>query len=107
MDLVETCAQERKNTKWRLVLTTNVTIFCSLLKFIPMGCIEVVLPEQLLRRPDGNCLASNGYGETYKDYLCLFRAIAVHLNGSSEWETNEQICLVLFFMNLDITQSNS
>ena len=88
MDLVETCAQERENTKWRFALTTNVTIFCALLKSIPMGCIDAVLPEQLLRRPDVNCLVSNGYGETYKDYLCLFRAIAVHLCGSSELETN-------------------
>ena len=88
MDLVETCAQERENTKWRFALTTNVTIFCALLKSIPMGCIDAVLPEQLLRRPDVNCLVSNGYGETYKDYLCLFRAIAVHLYGSSELEIN-------------------
>ena len=35
-----------------------------------------------------NCLVSNGYSETYKDHFCLFRAIAVHLNGSSELETN-------------------
>ena len=35
-----------------------------------------------------NCLVSNGYGETYKDYLGLFRAIAVHLYGSSELEAN-------------------
>ena len=88
MDLVEKCAQERENTKWQFVLTTNVTIFCALLKNIPMGCIVAVLPEQLLRRPDLNCLVSNGYGKTYKDYLCLFRAIAVHLYGSSELETN-------------------
>ena len=88
MDLVETCAQERKNTKWRFALTTNVTNFCALLKNIPMGCIDAVLPEQLLRRPDVNCSVSNGYGETYKDYLCLFRAIVVHLYGSSELETN-------------------
>ena len=90
MDLVETCAQERENTKWRCVLTTNVTKFCALLKTIPMGCIDAVLPEQLLRRSDVNCLVSNGYGETYKDYLCLFRAIAVHLYGSSELETNPE-----------------
>ena len=32
MDLVETCAQERENIKWRFALTTNVTIFCALLK---------------------------------------------------------------------------
>ena len=87
MDLVETCAQERENTKWRFALTINVAIFCALLKNIPMGCIDAVLPELLLRRPDVNFLVSNGYGETYKDFLCLFRAIAVHLYGSSELET--------------------
>ena len=27
--LIETCAQERANTKWRYALITNVTIFCS------------------------------------------------------------------------------
>ena len=64
MDLVETRAQERENTKWRFLLTTNVKIFCALLKNIPLGCIDAVLPEQLLRRPDVNCLVSNGEGET-------------------------------------------
>ena len=49
MDLVETCARERENTKRRFALTTNVTIFCALLKNIAMGCIDAVLPEQLLR----------------------------------------------------------
>ena len=53
-----------------------------------MGCMDAVLPEQLLRRSDVNCLVSNGYSETYKDYLCMFRAIAVHLYGSYELETN-------------------
>ena len=88
MDLIETCAQERANTKWRYALTTNVTIFCALLNIIPMGCLDAVIPEQLLRKRDVNCLVTNGYGETYKDYLCLFRAVAVHLYGSAELETN-------------------
>ena len=60
IDLVETCAQERQNTKWQFALTTNVTIFCALLKNIPMGCIDVVLPGQLLRRSDVICLVSTG-----------------------------------------------
>ena len=77
MDLVKTYAQERENTKWRFALTTNVKIFCALLTSIPMGFIDAVLPELLIRRLDVNCPVSNGYGETYKDYLCLFRAIAV------------------------------
>ena len=53
-----------------------------------MVCIDTVLPEQLLRQSDVNCLVSNGYGKTKKDYLCLFRAIAVHLYGSLELEIN-------------------
>ena len=88
MDLIETCAQERANTKWRYALTTNAPIFCALLNNIPMGCLDAVIPEQLLRRRDVKCLVTNGYGETYKDLLCLFRAVAVHLYGSAELETN-------------------
>ena len=96
MDLVETCAQERKNTKWRFALTTNVTKFCALLKTKPMGCIDAVLLEQLLRRSYKNCLVSKGYAEIYIDYLCLFRAIAVLLNGSSELETNAKYLFSAF-----------
>ena len=54
MDLEETCAQERENTKRPFALTTNVTIFCALLKNIPVGCFDAVLPEKLLRRSDVN-----------------------------------------------------
>ena len=93
---METCAQERENTKWRFALTINVTIFCALLKSIPMRCIDAVLAEHLLRRSDVNCLVSNGYGETYKDYPCLFRAIAAHLYGSSELETNAKYLFSAF-----------
>ena len=88
MDLIEICAQERANTKWRYAITTNVTIFFALHNKIPMGCLDAVIHEQLLRRRDVNCLVTNGYGETYMDYLCLLRAVAVHLYGSAELETN-------------------
>ena len=88
MDFVESCAQERANTKWRYALTANVTIFCALLNNIPMGCLDAVIPEQFFIRSDVNCLVTNGYGEICKDYLCLFRAVAVHLFGSTELKPN-------------------
>ena len=53
-----------------------------------MGWLDAIIPEQLLRRSDVNCLVTNIYGETDKDYHCLFRAVAVHLYGSAELETN-------------------
>ena len=82
LDLIETCTQERQNSKWRLTVITNVTVCAALLKNIPIGCTDSPLPEPLLRNPEVNCLLSNGHDEPYNDNLCLFRAIATHLFGS-------------------------
>ena len=35
--IIEVCTQERKNTKWRFKLITNVTIFVTLSKNVPMA----------------------------------------------------------------------
>ena len=48
-DVTESCTKERSYTKWRFFKLTNLTIFAALLKDIPMGCKDVVLPESLLR----------------------------------------------------------
>ena len=84
LDLVETCTQERQNSKGRFTVITNVTVFVALLTNIPMGCTDSPLPQPLLRNPEinclvSNCLVSNGHNEPYDDNLCLFRAIAIHL----------------------------
>ena len=52
-DIVEQCTQERQNSKWRFKLITTVTFFAALLKNIPMGCPDSVLPESLLKKPFG------------------------------------------------------
>ena len=83
-DMVEQCTQERQNTKWRFKLITNVTIFAALLKNIPMGCPDSVLPETFLRHTQVNCLLSNKDKEPYKDHLCLFRALAMYMNGHKD-----------------------
>ena len=74
-DIVEQCTEERQNTKWRFKLITNVTIFAALLKKIPMGCPDSVLPEPLLRHTQVYCLLSDKDKQPYKDHLCLFRAL--------------------------------
>ena len=67
-------------------LLTNVTIFAALLKNIPMGCKDAVLPEPLLKSHCVNCLVSDVHNEPYNDNLCLFRALAVHLHGPKRIE---------------------
>ena len=58
-DIVEQCIQERQTTKWRFKLTTNVTVFAALIKNIPLGCPDSVVPEFLLRHTQVNCLLSD------------------------------------------------
>ena len=87
-DIVEQCTQERQNTKWQLKLTTNVTIFAALLKNIPMACPDSFLPEPVLRHTQVNCLLSNKDKEPYKDHLCIFRALAMYMNGHNHLDSH-------------------
>ena len=48
-DVIESCTKERSNTKWRFFKPTNIPIFAALLRDIPMGCKDAVLPESLLK----------------------------------------------------------
>ena len=55
-DVIESCSRERKNTKWKFYKLTNLTLFAALLKEVPMGCKDTVLPEPLLKNHTINCL---------------------------------------------------
>ena len=43
-DVIESCTKERSNMNWRFFKLTNLTIFAALLRDIPMGCKDAVLP---------------------------------------------------------------
>ena len=97
-DVIESCTTKRSKTKWRFFKITNLTIFAALLRDIPMGCKDAILPESLLRNPSINCLTyEQNIKKTYKDNLCLFRALALQLHGN---ERPEEI-------NLKVIQSLS
>ena len=49
-DVIESCAKERSITNWRFFKLTSLTIFAALLKDIPMGCKDAVLPESLPKK---------------------------------------------------------
>ena len=79
MDIVDPCTRERANTKWKFYKLTNLTIFASLLKDVPMRCNDRVLPRPLLRNCNVNCVTfEKNMRQPYNDNLCLFRAVALH-----------------------------
>ena len=100
-DIIEICTQERQNTKRRFKLITNVTIFADLLNNVPMGYPDSLIPEPLLRNNHVNCLISNQdkKKQPYNDNLCLFRALAVHLHGTTGLETSTLKIFTIFWRN--------
>ena len=99
-DVIESCTKKGSNTKWRFFKLTNLKIFAALLRDIPMGCKDAVLPESLLRNPSINCLTyEQNTKKTYKDNLCLFRAFALHLHGNERLEEETSKLFSLFLVN--------
>ena len=68
------------NTKWRFYKLTNLTVFAALLKDVPVGCKDAVLPEPLPKNRTINCLTfEENTRKPYNDNLCLFRSLALHM----------------------------
>ena len=100
LDFVDVCTRERTNTKWNFCKLTNITIFASLLKDVPMGSKDTVLPEPLLRNRKVNCLTFEKNSlQPYNDNLCLFRALALHLHGNEKLEEEISKVFNLFLNN--------
>ena len=99
-DVIESCTKERSNTKWRFFKLTNLTIFAALLRDIPMGCKDAVLPDSLLRYLSIYCLSfERNTRQPYKDNLCLLRALALHLHGNERLEEETSKLFNLFLVN--------
>ena len=101
-DVIESCSRERMNTKWRFYKLTNLTVFADLLKDVPMGCKTAVLPEPLLKNHTINCLTfEENTRQPYIDNLCIFPALALHMNGNQqlEEETSKLFNLIIYKMD--------
>ena len=100
MDIVDLCTRERANTKWKFYKLTNLTFFASLLKDVPMGCKDTVLPEPVLKNHNVNCHNfERKTRQPYNDNLCLFRALALHLHGNKKLEEETSKIFNLFLNN--------
>ena len=100
MDIVDICTQKRANTMWNLHKLTNLTTFASLLKDVPVGCKDTVLPEPLLKNNNVNCLTfEKNTLQPYNDNLCLFRALALILHGNKKLEEETSQIFNVFLIN--------
>ena len=65
-----------------------------------MGCKDAVLPESLPRNPSINCLTyEQNSKKTYKDNLCLFKALTLHLHGNETLDEETSKLFNLFLVN--------
>ena len=55
-DVKVSCSRERMNIKWDFYKLTNLLVFAALLKDVPMGCKDAVLPDPVLKSYAINCL---------------------------------------------------
>ena len=100
MDIVDLCTQNRTNTKWKFYKLTNLTVFAALLKDVPMGCKDCLLPEPLLKNQNVKCLTfEKNTRKPYNENLCLFRAVALHLLGNGRLEEGTSKSFNLFLNN--------
>ena len=71
-DVIETCTEEPAKTTWNFYKLTNVTVCAALLKEVPMGCKDAVLPEPLTKNHTLNCLTyAESTRKPYDDNFCL------------------------------------
>ena len=100
MNIVDICKRNRANTKWKLYKFTNLTIYPSLLKVVPTGCKDTVLPEPLLKNHNVNSLTfETNTRQSYNDNICLFRALALHLHGIEKLEEETSKIFNRFLVN--------
>ena len=101
-DVIKSCSRGGMNTKWRFYKLTNLTVFGALLKNVPLGCKNAVLPEPLLRNGLINCLTfEENTRQPNNDNMCLFRALALHLHGNQRLEEETSKLFNLFINKKD------
>ena len=86
-DVIEASTKEQANTKSKFYKQKNVNFFEALIREVPMGCKDAILPGPPTKNHTVNCLTYEEITrEPTKDNLCPFTALAFHLHGIGDLE---------------------
>ena len=78
-DILQWAIAQRPNSDWVCELVTNVTFFLNRIVQHPIGCVGVNLPTYVKNNKAIVRLDKDSHGVIYRDNLCLFRCLALHL----------------------------
>ena len=86
-NFIEFCIRGRMNTKWRIYNLTNLNINAALLKDVPMGCKNTVLPKPQLKIHTSNSLTfGKNTRQPYNDNLCFFVLLLSTCTKNNDWK---------------------
>ena len=78
-DLLNWAVSQRPNSDWICEMVTNVTFFINRIEDHPIGCVGINLPDYVKNNKATIGLEKDHYSVVYRDNLCLFRCLALHL----------------------------
>ena len=78
-DVLQWAIAQRLNSDWVVELVTNVTFFINCIVHHPIGCVGVNLPDYVKRNKAIIGLEKDDHNAIYRDNLCLFRCLGLHL----------------------------
>ena len=78
-DILQWAIAQRPNSDWVCEMATNVTFFLNRIVHHPIGCVGINLPAYVKNNKAIIGLEKDHYSAVYRDNLCLFRCLALHL----------------------------
>ena len=78
-DILQWAIAQRPNSDWVCEHVTNATFFLNKIVHHPIGCVGVTLPDYLKHNKAIVGLEKDSHGVIYRDNLCLFRCLGLHL----------------------------
>ena len=106
LDVMQKIISVRPDTKWKFYCVTNISFFSFLLKPFPLGCVDISLPRRLVKNRHIMCLLTDFDKKPYHDNLCMFRAIAYEINGSSNLAQDTMRLVSSFVSKTNQTMDN-